>query len=107
MNEAYRTFWPKDPPTRTTVITGLVRPEALVEISMIAAPNGADREVILPKDWKPSPNPYSYAIRSGDTLFLSGLVPRRGRDNTPCPATSPPRRARSWTTARSCSRPRG
>jgi 2-iminobutanoate/2-iminopropanoate deaminase len=29
-----------------------------------------------------SPNPYSYAIRSGDTVFLSGLVPRNGRDNT-------------------------
>ena len=82
MNEAYRPFWAKDPPTRTTVITGLVRPEALIEITMIAAPNGADRQVVLPKDWKPSPNPYSYAIRSGDTIFLSGLVPRRGRDNS-------------------------
>jgi 2-iminobutanoate/2-iminopropanoate deaminase len=29
-----------------------------------------------------SPNPYSYAIRTGDTLFLSGLVSRNGRDNT-------------------------
>src|SRR6185369_11462733 len=23
MNEVYRTYWPKDPPTRTTVVTGL------------------------------------------------------------------------------------
>ena len=29
-----------------------------------------------------SPNPYSYAIRAGDTLFLSGLIPRNGKDNT-------------------------
>jgi 2-iminobutanoate/2-iminopropanoate deaminase len=29
-----------------------------------------------------SPNPYSYAIKTGDTLFLSGLVSRNGRDNT-------------------------
>jgi 2-iminobutanoate/2-iminopropanoate deaminase len=29
-----------------------------------------------------SPNPYSYAIRSGNTLFLSGLIPRNGKDNT-------------------------
>ena len=26
MNEVYRTFWPKDPPTRTTVITDLAVP---------------------------------------------------------------------------------
>jgi reactive intermediate/imine deaminase len=29
-----------------------------------------------------SPNPYSYAMQAGDTLFLSGLVSRNGRDNT-------------------------
>jgi reactive intermediate/imine deaminase len=82
MNEAYRVFWPDDPPTRTTVITRLMLPEALVEMSMIAVPNGADRTVILPSGWSRSPNPYSYAIRTGDTLFLSGLVPRSGRDNS-------------------------
>ena len=81
MNDAYRTYWPKDPPTRTTVITELLL-GALVEISMIAVPNGAERVVIHPKDWMASPNPYSYAIRTGDTLFLSGLVPRNGRDNS-------------------------
>lgn len=81
MNDAYRTYWPKDPPTRTTVITDLLL-GALVEISMIAVPNGAERVVIHPKDWIASPNPYSYAIRTGDTLFLSGLVPRNGRDNS-------------------------
>lgn len=81
MNDAYRAYWPKDPPTRTTVITELLL-GALVEISMIAVPNGAERVVIHPKDWMASPNPYSYAIRTGDTLFLSGLVPRNGRDNS-------------------------
>ena len=55
---------------------------AHVEISMIAVPNGADRTIIHPDDWVKSPNPYSYAIRTGDTLFLSGLVPRNGRDNS-------------------------
>ena len=29
-----------------------------------------------------SPNPYSYAIRAGDTLFLSGLIAANGKDNT-------------------------
>jgi aminoacrylate peracid reductase len=82
MNEAYKTYWPANPPTRTTVIGDLVLPEALVEMSMIAVPAGAERVVIHPEGWMKSPNPYSYAIRSGDTVFLSGLVSRNGRDNT-------------------------
>jgi len=82
MNEAYAAFWPDHPPTRTTVIAGLVLPDALVEMSMIAADAGADREVILPTGWQRSPNPYSYALRTGDTVFLSGLVSRNGRDNS-------------------------
>lgn len=82
MNEVYRTFWAKDPPTRTTVLADFVLPGALVEMAMIAVPDGAERVVIHPRSWLPSPNPYSYAIRSGDTVFLSGLVSRNGRDNT-------------------------
>ena len=49
---------------------------------MIAVPTGAERVVIHPAGWIKSPNPYSYAIRTGDTLFLSGLVSRNGRDNS-------------------------
>jgi reactive intermediate/imine deaminase len=85
MNDAYRTFWPSDPPTRTTVIADLVLPDALVEMSMIAVPAGVERTVIHPPGWMKSPNPYSYAIRAGDTVFLSGLVSRNGRDNTIVP----------------------
>jgi reactive intermediate/imine deaminase len=81
MNDAYRTFWSKDPPTRTTVVADLLL-DALVEISMIAVPKGAERTAIHPEGWMKSPNPYSYAIRTGDTLFLSGLVSRNGRDNS-------------------------
>jgi 2-iminobutanoate/2-iminopropanoate deaminase len=85
MNDVYRTFWPKDPPTRTTIVADFVLPDALVEMSMIAVPPGAERTIVHPPGWLASPNPYSYAIRSGDTLFLSGLVSRNGRDNTPAP----------------------
>jgi aminoacrylate peracid reductase len=81
MNDAYRRFWPKDPPTRTTIQADLVLPEALVELSMTAVPDGAERVVVHPAGWMTSPNPYSYGIKSGDTLFLSGLVARNGRDN--------------------------
>jgi 2-iminobutanoate/2-iminopropanoate deaminase len=81
MNEAYRGFWSKDPPTRTTVVTDLVLPEALVEIAMVAIKDGAERRVVHPADWNKSPN-YSYGIQSGDTLFLAGLVARNMKDNS-------------------------
>ena len=84
MNEVYSTYWPKDPPARTTVIVTqpLAVADGLIEISAVAVPNGAERKVIHPSDWVKSPNPYSYGIKSGDTLFLSGLVSRNGKDNT-------------------------
>src|SRR5262249_15674730 len=69
-------------PGRTTVQTNLVLPEALVEIAMIATPNGTDRRVIHPAGWMQSPRPYSYAIKTGDTLFLAGLVSRSGKDDS-------------------------
>lgn len=82
MNEVYRTYWPKDPPVRTTIVADFVIPGALVEMSMVAVPTGGERVVVHPSDWIKSPNPYSYGIRTGDTLFLAGLVSRNGRDNS-------------------------
>src|SRR2546430_5165213 len=82
MNGVSRPYWPKDPPTRTTVAASLVRPEALIEISMVAIPHGGERVVVHPSDWLQSPNPYSYGIKTGNTLFLSGLVSRNGKDNS-------------------------
>ena len=38
MNEVYRTFWPKDPPVRTTIVSDLVLAGGLVEMSMVAVP---------------------------------------------------------------------
>ena len=49
MNQAYRAFWPGDPPTRTTVITTLVVPDARIEISMVAVPRGGERVIVLPQ----------------------------------------------------------
>src|SRR5919198_2233612 len=84
MNEVYATFWPKGPPARTTVIVTqpLANPDGLVEISMVAVPNGGERVVVHPSDWIKSPSPYSYGIKTGNTLFLAGLVSRNGKDNT-------------------------
>src|SRR5436190_1396752 len=84
MNEVYSSYWPKDPPARTTVVLAqpLANADALIEISMVAVPNGGERTVVHPHDWIKSPNPYSYGIRTGNTLFLSGLVSRNGKDNS-------------------------
>src|SRR5256885_16267586 len=84
MNEAYATYWAANPPARTTVVVTapLALPDALVEISMVAIPAGADRTIVHPTDWIKSPNPYSYGVKTGSTLFLSGLISRNGKDNT-------------------------
>lgn len=85
MNEVYRGFWAKDPPVRTSIVAGGGHPDALVEIAAVAIPDGGERRVVHPADWLPSPNPYSYGILSGDTLFLAGLVSRNGKDNRVVP----------------------
>jgi reactive intermediate/imine deaminase len=82
MNEVYRTFWKGDPPVRTTIVADFVVPNALIEIAAVAVPNGGPRQVIHPADWMKSPNPYSYGIKSGNTLFMAGLVARNGKDNS-------------------------
>jgi len=85
MNDEYRQAFRGTPPTRTTIVTGsLGAPagESLVEISAIAAPAGTERRAVHPSAWIASPNPYSYAVRTGDLLFLSGLLARNGRDNS-------------------------
>src|SRR5581483_12452901 len=55
MNEVYRTYWPTDPPARTTVVAPLALPAAHVEISIVAVPAGGERTVIHPADWIKSP----------------------------------------------------
>ena len=82
MTEVWRQRFPKNPPTRTTVVAELVNPTALVEIAVIAVPPGAERKVITPAGWSTA-NPYSYAIQTGDTLFISGLVSRDAKSNQP------------------------
>jgi 2-iminobutanoate/2-iminopropanoate deaminase len=82
MNDVYRTYWTKDPPARTTVMLPLLN-EGLVEIAVVAVPDGGERVVVNPSEWMSSPNPYSYAVKSGNTLLLSGLIARNGKDNSP------------------------
>jgi 2-iminobutanoate/2-iminopropanoate deaminase len=80
MNAVYREFFAEKPPARTTV--GVDLPNgAQVMISAVAVPNGTPREVFHPAGWTKSARPYSYVVRAGDLVFLSGLVSRRGTDD--------------------------
>jgi len=81
MNEVYSTYWTKDRPARTTAMIPLLN-EGLIEIAVVAVPDGGERVVINPSEWNSSPNPYSYAVKTGNTLFMSGLIARNGKDNT-------------------------
>src|SRR5262249_23623878 len=82
MTEVWRTVWPKDAPTRTTISAGLGSEASLIEMPVAASPDGGERTIIMPAGWSTA-NPYSYAIKSGDTLFMSGLVSRGAKDNQP------------------------
>ena len=85
MNTVWAQYFPSDPPARTTVIVPLPLPGARIQVSAVAAVGGARRTVILPKGWLKPSSPYSYAVRVDDTLFLSGLLSRRGTDNAVVP----------------------
>lgn len=87
MNEVYATYFPTNPPARTTVIVTqpLASADGLVEISMVAIPDGGERTVVHPDGWAKVPSPYSYGIKSGNTLFLAGLVSRNGQTNANVP----------------------
>lgn len=82
MNEVYRTFFKENPPARTTIVADLVIPSGLVEMSAVGIPTGAERVAIHPPDWVKAPNPYSYGIKTGNSLFLAGLISRNGKDNS-------------------------
>jgi 2-iminobutanoate/2-iminopropanoate deaminase len=82
LDQIYRTQFTGEPPARTTVIGTMVRPGALLEIQVTAVPNGVQRKAILPAGWMKPASPYNYAILAGDTLYMSGLVARSGKDNS-------------------------
>jgi reactive intermediate/imine deaminase len=77
MNSVYRAAFTADPPARATVKADLVAPQYLVEITMLAVKGGQRAAFTTPNaDGTPGkPNPVlSSAIRSGNRLFLSGML---------------------------------
>src|SRR5260221_6322788 len=85
LDAIYRQQLKGDPPARTTIIGSMVRAGALLEVQVTAVPNGVQRKPILPAGWVKPASPYSYAIQAGDTLYMSGLVSRNGKDNAQIP----------------------
>ncbi len=83
LNTVWNRYFPAARPTRTTVVALLPAAGARLQVSAIAAAPGTGRDVVAPAGWAASTLPYSPAIRAGDTLFLSGMISRRGTDNTP------------------------
>jgi reactive intermediate/imine deaminase len=63
----------------------MVGPDTLVQLSVVAIPAGGERVVVLPGGWMKPASPYSYGIKSGNTLFLAGLINRSGRDGATIP----------------------
>ena len=80
MNAIYRAYFPDTPPARTTVAADLP-PGALIQISATAVPTGTSRIAMQPSNWAKTPRPYSYIVRTGDLVFISGLTSRRGTDD--------------------------
>ena len=74
MNGVYRTYFETDPPTRATVEADLLDPNALIQISVVAT--GAEKQVIRPSDLQSPELPYSWGIRTGNTLFIAGATSR-------------------------------
>ena len=74
MNGVYRTYFEISPPTRATVQADLLEPDALIQISVVAT--GESKEVITPGGLKSPELPYSWGIKVGSTLFISGATSR-------------------------------
>ena len=83
LNAVWARYWPASPPARTTVVAKLPVTGARIQVSAIAAASGTGRAAVLPKGWASPAGPLSYAMRTGDTLFLSGS----SRDAAPTTAS--------------------
>jgi len=74
MNGVYRTYFETNPPTRATVQADLLDPDALIQISVVAA--RGSKEIVTPRGLRSPELPYSWGIKVANTLFLSGATSR-------------------------------
>jgi 2-iminobutanoate/2-iminopropanoate deaminase len=83
MNGVYRTYFETDPPTRATVQADLMDPDALIQISVVAA--RGPKEVITPPGLRSPELPYSWGFKVANTLFISGATSRSPETYEPVP----------------------
>lgn len=74
MNAVYRTVFAEAPPTRATVEADLPHPDALIQFTFVATPDA--KEFVAPEGLRSPALPYSWGIRVGNTLFVSGATSR-------------------------------
>src|SRR5258707_15002639 len=82
MNEAYRAYWTKDPPARTTVFVPLLS-EGLVEIAAVAVPYGGEGGVVHPSGRVASADPDNSPNKRGNTKVFSGVFSPNGIEKPP------------------------
>ncbi|MDA0313185.1 MAG: RidA family protein, partial [Gemmatimonadetes bacterium] len=87
MNGVYRTYFQTAPPTRATVQADLLDPDALIQFSMVAA--RGSKEIIKPAGLRSPELPYSWGVKVGSTLFLSGATSRSPETYQPVPGDVP------------------
>ncbi|MGH9104036.1 MAG: RidA family protein [Acidimicrobiales bacterium] len=77
LDEVWRAFFGAAPPARTVVEGGLVNPGCLVEVDVVAiAPESGWQKEVVVTDRAPMPTVcQSQAVRAGDFVFTSGLLP--------------------------------
>jgi len=72
MNKVYKTYFPSNPPARTTIAVPALPGGSQVEITFIAT-RQKERHYIFPEGVKPSTSDlYSGGVKVGDTLYVSG-----------------------------------
>jgi reactive intermediate/imine deaminase len=72
MNKVYKSYFPTNPPARTTIAIPALPGDSQVEITFIASKNKS-RQYMYPEGVKPaSTDLYSGGVRVGDVLYLSG-----------------------------------
>jgi reactive intermediate/imine deaminase len=79
MNKVYKTYFPTNPPARTTIAVPALPGDSQVEITFIAS-RSKNRQYVYPEGVKPMPSDlYSGGVRVGDILYLSGQGSRNYR----------------------------
>lgn len=89
MDEAYAAAFKKNAPARAVVITSsLVGGKSLVEINAIAVRHGVAHRALLPKGWQKPAGPFSYAVKVGNTVFVSALNGANPADGSAAPSNA-------------------